>query len=71
MRDQNCNSTLRFAVTVTSVFYNSKLEINMKKIIVTTLFMIVLCGILGCTGKPGQQNMRHRGGAAVDTIDGV
>ena len=38
----------------------------MKKIIFTTLFMIVLCGILGCTGKPGQQNMRHRGGAAVD-----
>lgn len=38
----------------------------MKKIIFTTLFMIVLCGILGCTGKPGQQNMHHRGGAAVD-----
>lgn len=38
----------------------------MKKIIFTTLFVMVLCGILGCTCKPGQQNMRHRGGAAVD-----
>ena len=38
----------------------------MKKIIFTTLFVMVLGGILGCTGKPGQQNMRHRGGAAVD-----
>lgn len=38
----------------------------MKKIIFTTLFVMVLGGILGCTGKPGQQNMHHRGGAAVD-----
>ena len=38
----------------------------MKKIIFTTLFVMVLGCILGCTGKPGQQNMRHHGGAAVD-----